>query len=109
MVVGFSTAEFTVGTEKPNIVFIIADDLGYGELGFQGCTEIPTPHIDSIAKNGTRFTDGYVTCSMCHPSLAISWPVDSDSVWHNGSTCRATLGGSNTENLRSIPEEEMIQ
>ena len=70
VVVGFSTAEFAAGAEKPNIVLIIADDLGYGELGFQGCTEIPTPHIDSIAKNGTRFTDGYVTCSMCHPSRA---------------------------------------
>ena len=70
VVVGFSTAVFTVGAEKPKIVLIIADDLGYGELGFQGCTEIPTPHIDSIAKNGTRFTDGYVTCSMCHPSRA---------------------------------------
>jgi len=58
------------GAKKPNIVLIIADDLGYGELGVQGCTEIPTPHIDSIAKNGTRFTDGYVTCPMCYPSRA---------------------------------------
>ena len=57
-------------TSPPNIVLIIADDLGYGELGVQGCTEIPTPHIDSIARNGTRFTDGYATCSMCHPSRA---------------------------------------
>ena len=57
LVAGFSTAVFTASAEKPNIVLIIADDLGYGELGFQGCTEIPTPHIDSIAKNGTRFTD----------------------------------------------------
>ena len=56
--------------KKPNILNLYADDLGYGELGFQGCTEIPTPHIDSIAKNGTRFTDGYVTCSMCYPSRA---------------------------------------
>ena len=47
LMVGFSTAVFTAGAEKPNIVLIIADDLGYGELGFQGCTEIPTPHIDS--------------------------------------------------------------
>ena len=52
LVAVFSTAVLTADAEKPNIVLIIADDLGYGELGFQGCTEIPTPHIDSIAKNG---------------------------------------------------------
>ena len=46
---------------KPNIVILLADDLGYGELGCQGNPEIPTPHIDSIAANGVRFTDGYVT------------------------------------------------
>ena len=110
LVAGFLTAVFAAGAEKPNIVLIIADDLGYGKLGFQGCTEIPTPHIDSIAKNGTRFTHGYATCSMCHLSLANSWSVDSGSVWHNVSTLHtATLVASNTENLRSILEEEMIQ
>ncbi|HJO53949.1 MAG TPA: sulfatase-like hydrolase/transferase, partial [Verrucomicrobiota bacterium] len=48
----------------------MADDLGYGELGCQGNLEIPTPHIDSIAKNGVRFTDGYVTAPVCSPSRA---------------------------------------
>ena len=56
LVAGFSTSVFTVGAGKPNIVLFIADDLGYGELGFQGCTEIPTPYIDSIARNGTRLS-----------------------------------------------------
>ena len=42
----------------PNIVLLLADDLGYGELGCQGNPEIPTPHIDSSAKNGVRFTQG---------------------------------------------------
>src|SRR5262245_60926046 len=42
---------------KPNIVLIVADDLGYGELGCQGRTkEVPTPNVDSLAKNGIRFT-----------------------------------------------------
>ena len=45
---------------KPNILIIVADDLGYADLGCQGCKDIATPHIDSIAKNGTRFTSGYV-------------------------------------------------
>jgi len=54
----------------PNIVILLADDLGYGELGCQGNQQIPTPHIDSIAKNGVRFTDGYVTAPVCSPSRA---------------------------------------
>ncbi|MCX7887107.1 MAG: sulfatase-like hydrolase/transferase [Verrucomicrobiae bacterium] len=55
---------------KPNIIIFLADDLGYAELGCQGCTDIPTPHIDSIANNGVRFTDGYATHHVCAPSRA---------------------------------------
>ena len=47
---------------RPNIILIVADDLGYGELGCQGNRDIPTPHIDSIAKNGVRFTNGLCHC-----------------------------------------------
>ena len=57
-------------TNRPNILVILADDLGYGELGFQGNTQIPTPNLDSIAKNGIRFTSGYVTAPVCGPSRA---------------------------------------
>ena len=53
----------------PNIVILLADDLGYGELGCQGNKEIPTPHIDSLASNGIRFTDGYVTAAYCSACL----------------------------------------
>lgn len=55
---------------KPSVVVFVADDLGYGETGFQGNREIPTPHIDSIAANGVRFTQGYVTAPFCCPSRA---------------------------------------
>ena len=55
---------------KPNILVIVADDLGYGELGCQGWNDIPTPHIDTIAKNGVRFTSGYVSCPVCSPTRA---------------------------------------
>ena len=55
---------------RPNIVIILADDLGYADLGCQGCRDIPTPHIDSIAKNGVRCTDGYATHPVCSPSRA---------------------------------------
>ena len=57
-------------SSPPNIVLIVADDLGYGELGCQGNRQIPTPHIDSIAACGVRFTDGYVTAPFCSASRA---------------------------------------
>jgi arylsulfatase A-like enzyme len=55
---------------KTNIILILADDLGYADLGIQGCRDIPTPNIDSIAKNGVRFTHGYVSCPLCAPTRA---------------------------------------
>lgn len=55
---------------KPNVIVIVADDLGYGDLGFQGGKDVPTPNIDSIATNGARFTDGYVTGVVCSPTRA---------------------------------------
>lgn len=56
---------------KPNILVILADDLGWGELSCQGVTQqIPTPNIDSIAKNGVRFTNGYVSGPYCSPTRA---------------------------------------
>ncbi|MEZ6086489.1 MAG: sulfatase [Pirellulaceae bacterium] len=56
--------------DQPNIVILLADDLGYGELGCQGNPEIPTPHIDSIADQGIRFTQAYVAGPNCSPSRA---------------------------------------
>ena len=55
---------------QPNVVLLLADDLGYGELGCQGNQEIPTPRIDSIAAGGVRFTNGYVTAAFCSASRA---------------------------------------
>ena len=83
---------------RPNILILLADDLGYADLGIQGSKEIPTPHIDSLAHNGVRFTSGYVSSAMCSPSRAglltgrsqsrfghdinwePEWPVDPDDV-----------------------------
>ncbi len=56
--------------DRPNMVILLADDLGYGELGCQGNPEIPTPNIDAIAENGVRFTNGYVTAPFCAASRA---------------------------------------
>ncbi len=55
---------------KPNIVILFADDLGYGELGLQGNHEISTPHTDSLAASGVRFTQGYSSAPFCCPSRA---------------------------------------
>lgn len=60
----------TAGTQPPNILLIVTDDLGYGELSCQGNPQVPTPNIDSLAKGGTRFTSGYVTAPFCAPSRA---------------------------------------
>ncbi len=55
---------------RPNVVIFFADDLGWGELGCQGNPQIPTPHIDAIAREGVRFTNGYVAATYCSPSRA---------------------------------------
>lgn len=53
---------------RPNIVLIFADDLGYGDLSCNGATKISTPAIDQLAENGMKFTNAYVTSSLCSPS-----------------------------------------
>ncbi len=55
---------------KPNIVMILADDLGYAGLSVTGATDIKTPNINSLAANGARFTESYVTGCVCSPSRA---------------------------------------
>lgn len=58
------------GPRKPNVVVIVSDDQGYADVGFHGCKDIPTPAIDSLAANGIRFTNGYVSCPVCSPTRA---------------------------------------
>lgn len=55
---------------KPNLIIILTDDQGYHDVGFNGCKDIPTPNLDSIAANGVRFSNGYVSYSVCSPSRA---------------------------------------
>ncbi|WP_303921246.1 arylsulfatase [Draconibacterium sediminis] len=55
-------------SEKPNIVIIYLDDLGYGDVGAYGATEIQTPNIDRLANNGVMFTDGHASSATCTPS-----------------------------------------
>lgn len=63
-------AESGKAAGRPNIVVILGDDMGYADLGIHGCADIPTPHIDSLAKNGVRCTNGYVSGPYCSPTRA---------------------------------------
>lgn len=60
--------EAVAAAEKPNVVVIMADDLGYGDVSCYGATELQTPHIDRLAAEGLRFTDGYCSASTCTPT-----------------------------------------
>ena len=53
--------------QKPNVVFILADDVGYGDIGVYG-GKVPTPNIDSLAQQGMLFTDAHSPAALCAPS-----------------------------------------
>lgn len=55
---------------KPNILLIVGDDMGYSDVGFHGCKDIPTPNLDALAASGVRFTSGYVSGPYCSPTRA---------------------------------------
>ncbi|VGO13061.1 Arylsulfatase [Pontiella desulfatans] len=59
-----------MAVQQPNIILILADDMGYSDVGFNGCTDIPTPNLDALAASGVRFEQGYVSASVCGPSRA---------------------------------------
>lgn len=63
-------AERRQPAKKPNIVILLADDMGYGDLGFQGGRDIPTPNLDALAAGGVRCTNGYVSGPYCSPTRA---------------------------------------
>lgn len=74
---------------QPNIVFILADDLGWGDLGCYGQRWIRTPNLDRMAREGTRFTDAYAGCTVCAPSRSVLM-----TGYHMGHTSvRANTGG----------------
>ena len=62
-------ARTTVSASRPNIILIIGDDVGYPYHGFMGDPIVETPNLDRLAEGGTVFTTGYVTASVCEPSL----------------------------------------
>ncbi|MGC6488648.1 MAG: sulfatase-like hydrolase/transferase [Planctomycetota bacterium] len=64
------SAQTAARAARPHVVVIVSDDAGYGDFGVHGAEDIRTPRIDSIARQGVRFTDGYVSGPVCSPSRA---------------------------------------
>ena len=63
-------ADKPASAAKPNVLVILSDDQGYADTGFNGCRDIPTPHLDQLARSGLRCTSGYVTHPYCSPTRA---------------------------------------
>lgn len=63
-------ASVTTADDRPNIIIILSDDQGWGDAGFNGATDIRTPHLDQLARDGTIFSAGYATHPYCSPSRA---------------------------------------
>ncbi|MBK1875295.1 sulfatase-like hydrolase/transferase [Pelagicoccus mobilis] len=61
---------FAAKGERPNVIIILSDDQGWGDVGFNGATDIPTPHLDRLAADGTIFNAGYAAHPYCSPSRA---------------------------------------
>jgi arylsulfatase A-like enzyme len=79
-IVGFAAGVASASAARPNIVHILADDLGFGSVGFNGQTRIRTPHLDRLAAAGMRFTAAYAS-PLCSPSRAMLM-----TGFHNGHT-----------------------
>ena len=71
LVFSFILVHFSSLAEKPlNVVFFLIDDLGWMDIGANGSNYYKTPHIDQLAKEGMRFTNGYAACNVCSPTRA---------------------------------------
>ena len=69
-VLAAACSTYGAGASKPNILIIVGDDMGYADLGFNGCKDIPTPNLDALAASGVRFANGYVSGPYCSPTRA---------------------------------------
>lgn len=91
--------------KQPNIIFVLADDLGYGDLGCYGQKKIATPNIDTLAREGMRFTDFYAGSTICAPSRSVL--MTGQHTGHTrvrGNMCPAggTLGYKGTRQVRRM-------
>src|SRR5689334_13433507 len=65
---GLLLAHARTFAETPNVIVILADDMGYGDLGCYGATQTKTPHLDRLAREGMRFTDAHSPSAVCTPT-----------------------------------------
>ncbi|GMU23247.1 MAG: arylsulfatase [Phycisphaerae bacterium] len=88
--VAAATAPAEAAADQPNIIYIMADDLGYGDLGCYGQKRIKTPHIDRLAEEGTRFTQFYSGCTVCAPARSVLMTGQhTGHTWVRGNTGRS--------------------
>jgi arylsulfatase A-like enzyme len=70
LITALANSGYSAVAGRPNFVVILADDIGYGDISCYNAADVTTPNIDSIARSGVKFTEGYVTCPICGPSRA---------------------------------------
>lgn len=87
------------GADKPNIIFILSDDMGYSDIGCYGGTFVPTPNIDRMAKEGTRFTRFYTASPICSPSRTGCLTGMYPARWQITSFLQAKAGNRNCEQV----------
>ncbi len=87
---------------KPNVIFILADDLGYGDLGCYGQQVIQTPRLDQMAREGLRFTQFYAGCTVCAPSRSVLMTGQ-----HTGHTHVRGNAGSDNTSVQSLRDEDV--
>jgi len=102
LIVLFGGLQTAVGADRPNIVFIMADDLGYAELGSYGQKKIRTPNIDRLAREGMRFTRNYSGNAVCAPSRCVLMTGR-----HPGHAWIRSNSEVKPEGQRPIPANEM--
>ncbi|SDK80061.1 Arylsulfatase A [Salinimicrobium catena] len=107
--------ESKTAPEAPNVIFILADDVGYADLGIDGGT-VPTPNIDKLAKQGMRFTDAHAPAALCAPSrfslLTGSYPYRNGrpgGSWDVNNSSGFSLNGDRTKAGRHITVGEILQ
>ncbi|MCA9036296.1 MAG: sulfatase-like hydrolase/transferase, partial [Planctomycetaceae bacterium] len=68
--IGFSLSSRVIAADRPNLLVILADDLGYADLQCCGSTDMRTPHLNALFSAGMQFSNGYANCPVCSPSRA---------------------------------------